>query len=150
MLACFWEIRLFVNPSVFREFSVEINVLPSNPRLPPVKHMFQSLFITRRPLTNSNESLGDKWFWKTPCAAPIAHPAPGPDVHFFPLNPFAGFRTSSCPTSPCSSSSFYLVFNTHLKLSICLIFTNLFLPASVFLPWLSKCHPPLFLACLFQ
>lgn len=88
------EIRLFVNPSVFGEFSSEINVLPSKPRIPPVKHTLQSLFITRRPLTNSNESLGDKWIWRTPCtpisfsapSSPIAHPAPGPNffLHFFP------------------------------------------------------------------
>lgn len=70
-------------------------------------------------------------------SSPIVHPAPGPIANFFlkcffPLNPFPCVQTSSCPTSPRSSSSFHLVFNTHLKPSICLPFTNLFLPASVF------------------
>lgn len=36
IMCLFWEIRLFFNTSVFWEFSGEINVLPSNPRLPPV------------------------------------------------------------------------------------------------------------------
>lgn len=60
--------RLFVSPSVFREFSVKIYVPSSNPRLRLVKHRFQRLFITRRPLTNTNESQRDKWIWRTPCA----------------------------------------------------------------------------------
>lgn len=82
----FWDIRLFVSPSILWEFAREINFLPSNPRLPPVKLPLPGLFITRRPLANANESLGDKWIWRTPCkpwlllsaAPPIAHAAPRP------------------------------------------------------------------------
>lgn len=63
----FWDIRLFASLSILWELACEINFLPSNSRLPPVKHPLQGLFITRPPLGNTNESLGDKWVWRTPC-----------------------------------------------------------------------------------
>lgn len=111
--------RSFVTPSVFWEFSAEINVpCPLNPRLPPVKHTLQSLFIS------PNESPGDKWtpsktpgflrspvpacIWPRVCVGPPPgpHPPAPPPVftwflkHFCVLFPDLFVPNPRCPTLP--------------------------------------------------